>query len=71
MVLLTVVLLDSSDKADMMVMVLICPSVWAEGAEEDGLGGRVSGRSRRSVSEDPGCDRGGQPGLAGHQVHPG
>lgn len=64
-------LLYSSDDTNMMVMVLVCPSVWAEGAEEDGLGGRVSGRSGGSVQEDPDCDGGGQPGHAGHQVHPG
>lgn len=55
----------------MLVIVLVCPSVRAEGAEEDGLWGRVAGHSRGGVPEDPDCDRGGQPGHAGHQVHPG
>lgn len=63
--------LYSSDDTDLMLMVLVCPSVRAEGAEEDGLRGRVAGRSRGGVWEDPDCDRGGQPGHAGHQVHPG
>ncbi|KAM3620901.1 uncharacterized protein V6R79_003512 [Siganus canaliculatus] len=42
----------------------------AEGAEENGLR-RVTGNSRGGVQEDPDCDRRGQPGHAGHQVHPG
>lgn len=51
--------------------VLLFPSGRDEGAEEDVLGGRVAGRSGGGVREDPDSDRGGQPGHAGLQVHPG
>ena len=49
----------------------VCPSVRAEGAEKDGLRGRVAGCFRWSVPENRDSDGGGQPGHAGYQVHPG
>lgn len=41
--------LDCFDKTEVMLMPLVCPSVRAEGAEEDGLRGRVPGRSGGGV----------------------
>lgn len=42
-------LIDCFDDTEVMSMPLVCPSVRAEGAEEDGLRGRVSGRSGGGV----------------------
>lgn len=52
-------------------MTFACPSIRAKGSEADWLRRGVSGDSAGGFWEDSGCDRRGQPGHAGHQVHPG